>query len=350
MMTIIFPKHSLKLAALGLTVAVAFMVAIAPQVQAQGAQAENTDAAPQLDWPLACKLFQDCFIDNYPDLKLGTDPVFPVDYKCGHRTRPGTNGVEIVFTDRKTARMSKSVLAAADGRVTYVEDGIDEGRQYSKSSKRACGNHVVVRHNPSYSTKYCYMRENTISVKAGDTVRAGDVLGQVGSSGSTEAPKFYFEVTNKNIPVDPFSGRTLNKPSECFSLNDKPLWRAAYPYPPVGIMAASFAQGYPTAHDIDYDASVTQALPRSLRSLTAWVKVFGVQKGDKETLTIKKPNGQEWFENERVHFADAPFWTSFANASFQPDVWPEAGEWTATYTLQREGEVIVRYDFFVTIQ
>lgn len=330
-----------------LTVMPLFALCLAPMA----AQAQDSDIeAPQLDWPVNCKLFQDCFISAYPDFKLGTDPVFPVDYKCGNRTKPGVEGVEVIFTDRKTARENKSVLAAAKGRVVYAEDGIDEGRQYSKASKRACGNHVIVRHNESYSTKYCHMRENSISVKPGDTVEAGDILGQVGSSGATSAPKFYFEVTQENTPVDPFSGRILSKPTECFSLNDKPLWRTAFPYPPVGIMAASFAQGYPTANEIEYDASVTQALPRSLRTLSAWVKIFGIVKGDKETLTIVKPNGQVWHTNDRVHFADAPFWTSFASAGFKTDVWPETGEWKAYYTLERDGETIVEYDFFVTIQ
>ena len=312
--------------------------------------AHAEDEQPILSWPVECTLFQDCFVENYPDLKLGTDPVFPIDYKCGHRTRPGVSGMEVSFVDRKTAREAKSVKAAAEGRVIYVEDGIDERRQYSKESKRACGNHVIIRHNPTYSTKYCFMREKSVLVKAGETVARGDVLGQVGSSGATEAPKMYFEIMKNGTPMDPFSGRVLSKPTECFSLNDKPMWDTAYPYPPVGLIAASFAQGYPTVHDINYDATVIQKLPRSLRTLTAWVKVFGISKGDKEKLVIYRPNGQIWHKTERVHFADAPFWTAFDSANFKEQTWPEAGEWKAVYTLYRDGDELMTYDFFVTIQ
>lgn len=308
------------------------------------------DEAPKLNWPLACKVFQTCFIESYPDLKMGTDPVFPMDYKCGNRSRPGVAGTEIVFTDRKSARGEQPVLAAAEGRVTFVENGIKERRQYSKNSKRACGNHVIIRHNPTYATKYCFMREGSIVVEPGQKVDAGDVIGQVGSSGATEAPKLLFEVLTNNQPTDPFSGRVLDKPSECFSLHDKPMWAEKIIYPPVGIIAASFAQGYPTAHDIAFDASVNQTLPRRIRTLTAWVRLFGVLKGDEEKVVIYQPNGQVWYENKRIHTADAPFWTSFASANFKPEKWPAEGEWRANYTLVRDGEELLSYDFFTTMQ
>lgn len=317
-------------------------------VNAPAALAE--DAAPELYWPLGCTLYQDCFIEHYPDLKIGTDPVFPLDYKCGERTRMGNLGTEIIFTDRKTAHEGKPVLAAAEGRVVFVKDGLKDSRQYSKESKRACGNHVVVRHNPSYSTKYCFLRETSVTVKPGDKVQAGDVLGQIGSSGATEAPKLYFEVLKNQTPVDPFTGRELHKPSECFSLNDRPLWHKPIAYPPVGIIAASFAQGYPTAYDVAFDATVQQSLSRSLRTLTAWVRLFGVLKGDKEQLTIYQPNGQIWYQTDRIHPAHAPFWTSFASANFKPEISPAAGEWRAVYTLERDGEELLNYAFFTTIQ
>ena len=91
------------------------------------------------------------------------------------------------------AEAGAKVCAAADGTVYTVYD--DE----------TMGTTVVIRHTGGYITKYASLEE-TVSVKAGDTVTAGQVIGQVGSTALLESgigDYLHFSVTCNGALVDP---------------------------------------------------------------------------------------------------------------------------------------------------
>lgn len=299
-----------------------------------------------LQWPLNCAVFENCFIQSYPDLRAGTNRAVPLDYKCGQRTKPGLVGTSIVFKDHSTT-LNRAVLAMAPGRVMFSRDDLSDSRRYGLRSRKACGNYVQVRHSSTYSTKYCHLREGTVGVEVGERVDAGTQLGQVGSSGATEAPKLEVRVLKNGTPVDPFTSRDLSAPSECFSKSDKQLWAEEIPYPDAGVMAASFTLGAPPAHAIAFNAEVTESLPAEVSPISAWVRVFGVKKGDREKIVIKNPAGEVWHENKRFHPIAANFWTAMATA--RPTAPLEPGVWQGVYTLKRSGEEILRHTFEVKI-
>ena len=56
------------------------------------------------------------------------------------------------------------------------------------------GNHVIIQHSDGNFTLYGHMYQNSITVKSGDTVGKGQVIGKVGSSGSSTGPHLHFEV------------------------------------------------------------------------------------------------------------------------------------------------------------
>ena len=67
--------------------------------------------------------------------------------------------------------MGADVLAAADGRVTVARDNRD-----------SCGLIVVIDHDPGpYRTVYCHF--SVIAVRVGDSVKRGERIGAVGTSG-----------------------------------------------------------------------------------------------------------------------------------------------------------------------
>jgi murein DD-endopeptidase MepM/ murein hydrolase activator NlpD len=75
-------------------------------------------------------------------------------------------------------RIGSDVLAAADGRVTVARDNGD-----------LCGLIVVIDHEPhGYRTVYCHSSE--ITVRAGETVKRGQRIGIVGTSGQRAWPGF----------------------------------------------------------------------------------------------------------------------------------------------------------------
>lgn len=81
------------------------------------------------------------------------------------------------------------VKAAADGEVVYA--GWNDGY----------GLVVFIWHNNSLETRYAHLSK--IAVNKGQIVRAGDVIGYVGSTGKSTGPHLHFEVRNGGKAVNP---------------------------------------------------------------------------------------------------------------------------------------------------
>ncbi len=95
------------------------------------------------------------------------------------------------------------VFASCDGIVEEAFDGLADTddttdleqieKQYGEHA-RIDGNHVLIRHaNREYSL-YAHLSKNSILVKAGERVCAGQQIGCVGSSGSSYLPHLHFHV------------------------------------------------------------------------------------------------------------------------------------------------------------
>lgn len=81
------------------------------------------------------------------------------------------------------------VLASADGVVS------------SASSNKAMGNIVRITHAGGYETVYAHLE--SMSVHAGQRVRAGERIGAVGMSGQAFAPHLHYEVRKDGAGMDP---------------------------------------------------------------------------------------------------------------------------------------------------
>ena len=84
---------------------------------------------------------------------------------------------------------SSNVIAAKAGTVIIS--------QYGSSY----GNYVVVSHGTGNTTLYAHLSKR--SVKVGDTVKQGDVLGVTGSTGNSTGPHLHFEITEGGSRIDP---------------------------------------------------------------------------------------------------------------------------------------------------
>jgi murein DD-endopeptidase MepM/ murein hydrolase activator NlpD len=56
------------------------------------------------------------------------------------------------------------------------------------------GNYVIIQHDDSTSAAYWHMEFNSLMVKSGDTVVAGQPIGRVGTTGFSSGPHLHFEV------------------------------------------------------------------------------------------------------------------------------------------------------------
>ena len=339
-------KKLMTLCLLSFVLCVPALVAVAQTAPASPAQTPSI----ALQWPLSCILQVNCFVTGYPDLRAGKDLQNPQDFKCGQLTEPGQQGTVIQFIDQKTALSGQNVLAAADGRVVFVRQDVRDGWRYSTRSSKACGNEVQIRHRNGYSTRYCHLSENSITVKPGQRVQAGDVLGQVGKSGDVRDAELEFIVLRRGVPVDPFTNRSLARPSSCFSLTDKSLWADPVDYPPAVFVAGSFADKTPSEFDLNFDSTPKDTLSRDTDKLVAWVRVLGIHEGDEETLSIYTPSGNLWHREHRRHIMTTASWLSITEARPAEGDTLVPGTWKAVYTLVRDGEKILSHSFTVKVE
>ncbi|MBH5329572.1 peptidoglycan DD-metalloendopeptidase family protein [Eikenella sp. S3360] len=78
-------------------------------------------------------------------------------------------------------------------------DGVVEFR----GPKGGYGNAVILRHSDSMQTLYGHMSAFSANAAPGQRVRAGDVIGFVGSTGRSTGPHLHYEVRLNGVPVNP---------------------------------------------------------------------------------------------------------------------------------------------------
>ena len=93
------------------------------------------------------------------------------------------NGLDIV------AQEGTPVVATAGGEVVYSGSGL-----------RGYGQLIIIKHDDRYLSAYAHNR--LLLVKEGDTVKVGQKIAEMGSSG-TDSVKLHFEIRQEGKPVDP---------------------------------------------------------------------------------------------------------------------------------------------------
>lgn len=79
-------------------------------------------------------------------------------------------------------------------------------RDYKTQDKTgdSYGNYVKIKHDDGYYTLYAHLAYNTVTVKTGDRVSRGQVIGYMGATGRATAGHLHWEVRNKNdVRIDP---------------------------------------------------------------------------------------------------------------------------------------------------
>ncbi len=94
------------------------------------------------------------------------------------------------------AKTGDKVSSAASGTVDYA------------GPAGTYGNLVVVKHENGYSTRYAHL--SRVGVKVGEHVDTGQLLGNAGSTGLSDAPHLHFEVRKGDQAIDPTAVLPLN--------------------------------------------------------------------------------------------------------------------------------------------
>lgn len=121
----------------------------------------------------------------------------------GYRTDPvtgegsqGHKGIDLTLWRGYSAL--SAIGAAWDGTVTDVRDGVE-----GFDTVRSAGNRVTIDHGDGVVTKYYHLANGSIPVQVGDSVAAGQIIGQMGSTGYSTGAHLHFQLEIYGEVVDP---------------------------------------------------------------------------------------------------------------------------------------------------
>ena len=137
-------------------------------------------------------------VKNKEKLLLSIPAIQPLSNKDLTRVASGFGyRIDPVYKVRKfhagldfTAPQGTPIYATADGTVKMA--GFDNS---------GFGNHVIINHGYGYETLYGHMVR--VKSRGGQSVKRGDVIGYVGSTGKSTGPHCHYEVHRNGVPVDP---------------------------------------------------------------------------------------------------------------------------------------------------
>lgn len=90
-----------------------------------------------------------------------------------------------------SAQSGNPVFATGTGTVQFA------------GKKEELGNTIVIDHGNGYITSYSHLMN--IKTRKGSPVHKGDIIGSVGSTGTTSGPHLHYTITKDGIPQDPES-------------------------------------------------------------------------------------------------------------------------------------------------
>ena len=108
----------------------------------------------------------------------------------GSRIHPVYNIAKFHYGMDFTAPFGTEVYATGDGVVAE-----------RNSSQRGYGNHVIIDHGFGYQSLYGHL--SSFNVRKGQKVKRGDVIGYVGSTGTSVANHLHYEVILNGVKIDP---------------------------------------------------------------------------------------------------------------------------------------------------
>jgi len=89
-----------------------------------------------------------------------------------------------------TAPQGTPIYSTGDGKIEKV-----------RRSRKGYGNHVIIDHGYGYQTLYAHMKKYI--VYRGQKVKRGEIIGYVGSTGTSVAPHLHYEVMKNKRKINP---------------------------------------------------------------------------------------------------------------------------------------------------
>jgi len=299
-----------------------------------------------LQSPIQCDLGADCFIQQYVDHDASGDAM---DYRCSSLSYDTHTGTDFALRSLAQMRRGVPVLASAPGVVRATRDGMRDviiGADNAETvDGRECGNGVILDHEDGWTTQYCHLKQGSVSVRRGDTVETGAVLGEIGLSGRTQFPHVHLTVRKDGRVVDPFDpdGRIT-----CGAPSTDTLWSQPMPYRPGGVLTVGFNDHVPDYDAVKNGSAATTQMPADAPALVVFGYAFGGRAGDQMQLIIDGPQGEVIDQTVQLDRNQAQFFRAVGRR-LTTEEWPR-GTYTGTVVLRRGNQVVNREVGRVTVR
>lgn len=145
-------------------------------------------------------------------------PLSPGDFTLasgyGYRLDPILGNTRFHTGIDFAAPEGSEIIATGDGKVEFA------------GWKAGYGNCIEINHGYNYMTRFGNLSK--INVKAGQNVKRGDNIGEVGSSGKSSGPHLHYEVRFKDEPQDPVNYYFMGVTPEAYEQMVKQAENAAH--------------------------------------------------------------------------------------------------------------------------
>jgi hypothetical protein len=146
----------------------------------------------------------------------------------------------------------EEVLAVADGRVSGLRDGLPENAGNNPAAGRdvtldtITGNSVILDLGRGRFALYAHLQPQSLRVKVGDHVKAGQVLARLGNTGNSDAPHLHFQLMDANSALGaeglPYVFASF---TQLGVLNDPDVWDKGKAWRPEAPVASVHRREFP---------------------------------------------------------------------------------------------------------
>lgn len=258
------------------------------------------------------------------------------DAFCGVKSYNEHRGTDFVIRSFRAMDKGVDVVAAASGKVIFLKDGLFDKETVSDVSK-GLGNYVAVDHGDLFITYYGHLKKNSIAVSFGQSVAAGEKLGEVGSSGNSTDPHLHFELWyDSSVYIDPFSGPCGN--SSTYWVN-QPDYDTTFSMWSFNVVNKSL-----TLDSIRFEPKPSGAMSNAGAPITFWSISKNVSVGNGFTTSWYTPKGDLWFSFPTTNTQYYGYYLYWTYITFPVD--GPFGEWKVEWS--RNGKKVSESTFLVS--
>ncbi|MDB6054006.1 MAG: Peptidase, family, partial [Verrucomicrobiales bacterium] len=96
----------------------------------------------------------------------------------------------------------REILAPADGVVVEAIDGVRDNSPGSMNPYCLVGNCVIIQHRTNEFSVLAHFQRGSVAVKAGESVKRGQLLAKCGNSGNSSEPHLHYHLQHSPIFQD----------------------------------------------------------------------------------------------------------------------------------------------------